>query len=83
MIREVVCQWRVTSALRGAHITLITDADVEIHDTESIDCWCSPRYLKPCDECETGCWKCERGVIPLTREEAEACDDPIIVVHEG
>lgn len=64
----------------------------------SLDCWCMPRYLRPCDECgveikasvhcdelATGgpkCWKCEGGTVELTREEAGSADFPLIIVHK-
>jgi hypothetical protein len=51
------------------------------HLTSGLDCWCSPAYLLPCDECEDGCWKCVGGAIPQTRAVAETADRPIIVVH--
>jgi hypothetical protein len=28
-----------------------------------------------------GCWKCEHGLIPITRAEADATDRTLIVVH--
>jgi hypothetical protein len=62
---------------RNTHVYPTTDE----HITVGPDCWCSPRYLLPCDECESGCWKCTDGVIVLTRAEAEACDRPIVIVH--
>lgn len=51
------------------------------HDTNGLDCWCAPTYNLACDECEDGCWKCTDGLIPLTRAEAEATDQPLIIVH--
>ena len=51
------------------------------HVTHGLDCWCNPLWKLPCDECENGCWKCDRGLIPLTREEAEAAEDPLVIVH--
>lgn len=53
------------------------------HVTTGLDCWCAPTYLLPCDECETGCWKCENGTTALTRTEAGAVDRPIVIVHNG
>lgn len=57
-------------------------ADSE-HVTDGNDCWCGPTFQRPCDECDSGCWKCDGGVIRLTREEADASDAPIVVVHNG
>jgi hypothetical protein len=51
------------------------------HVCTGFDCWCLPRYMIPCDECEEGCWKCEGGEIWVTREEAEASDLRVIIVH--
>lgn len=53
------------------------------HITDSLDCWCSPSYLQPCDDCEDGCWKCIDGCVPLTRTEAGALGVKagLIVVH--
>ena len=76
------------------------------HNLEGLDCWCVPKYLLPCDECDemeplvilpvrrlhadtpeqaqvdvAGCWKCVEGMIALTREEAEACERTVIIVH--
>ena len=54
------------------------------HDTNGLDCWCSPSYNLPCDECEppqAGCWKCINGLIPLSRAQAETNDQPLIIVH--
>lgn len=54
------------------------------HPGEGLDCWCSPRYGLPCDECPTdkpGCWKCDGGLITLTRSEAEATDARLVIVH--
>lgn len=64
-------------------MTLPTEPASERHNIAvgALDCWCEPRYCLPCDECDTGCWKCESGLIRLTRDEAEAEDRPIIIVH--
>lgn len=67
-------------------------------DAGALDCWCMPRYLRPCDECGVDikvsihcddiatrtppCWKCVNGTIALTREEAETADFPLIIVHK-
>lgn len=51
------------------------------HNINSVDCWCNPVYLLPCDECEDGCWKCEDGLTELTYEEAADPDVTVIVVH--
>jgi hypothetical protein len=69
------------------------------HITDGLDCWCSPVYYLPCDECDvaeyrgiargdlpamplaSGCWKCTNGLILLSRAEAEATDQGIIIVH--
>lgn len=51
------------------------------HVTTGYDCWCRPEFLLPCDECETGCWRCVDGTVPLTRAEADASAHPVIVVH--
>lgn len=89
---------RITRNARGAHITMPGPSNgVEIHDVESFDCWCRPRYYLPCDECETspsdglgvmmvvpphlGCWKCTSGLIELTREQADICEHSLVVVH--
>ncbi len=54
------------------------------HDVESYDCWCRPRFYLPCDECDgTGCWKCSAGLIELTRAEADAAEQSLIVVHSN
>lgn len=55
----------------------------EAHDTTGLDCWCSPTYSLPCDECDTGCWKCERGAIALTRAEAEHAPRTVQVIHHA
>lgn len=70
----------------------------ETHDLSGLDCWCGPRYIRPCDECgvpitatihcddfaafNPTCWKCEGGTIALTREEAQWADCPLIIVHK-
>lgn len=55
------------------------------HDTDGLDCFCQPEYFRVCDEDHPDtepCWKCgPRGMIPLTRAEAEAIDEPIVIVH--
>lgn len=52
------------------------------HVTAGLDCWCKPTCQLPCDECENkGCWKCNDGGIPLTREQAEVEERPIVIVH--
>lgn len=28
-----------------------------------------------------GCWKCVNGLVELTRDEAQACEDPLVIVH--
>lgn len=58
-----------------------------VHDTDSLDCPCGPDYFVPCDEHEVDgetCWRCaaHNGLLPLTRAEADACDDPIVIVHQ-
>jgi uncharacterized cupin superfamily protein len=67
------------------HVYPVANGNPEVteHDTNSLDCWCSPTFMLPCDECEAGCWKCTDGTTPLTRAEAEACDSPIIIVHNA
>jgi hypothetical protein len=35
----------------------------------------------PAQPSHPGCWKCQNGLIPLTRAEAEATDQPLIIVH--
>lgn len=51
-----------------------------VHNTDSYDCWCRPTYLVVC-ECDDGCWKCNGGTIEVSREVADATDEPVIVVH--
>lgn len=51
------------------------------HATEGLDCWCGPAFYVPCDECEDGCWKCQAGLIPVDRFDAERADD-LRVVHQ-
>lgn len=51
------------------------------HDTDTLDCWCKPDLYRVCVECDGGCWQCEGGKHELTREAAEWCNDPILVVH--
>lgn len=55
------------------------------HDVGSLDCWCNPDILLPCDEhpASETCWKCEarNGCITLTRAEAGATDATLIIVH--
>jgi hypothetical protein len=68
---------RTASCDDGVHVMF----DAREHDTDGIDCWCAPRYQTFCDECDGGCWKCERGTIHLTHEEAERTDVPIVIVH--
>lgn len=53
----------------------------DVHILHGLDCWCSPRYMLLCDECEDGCWKCDEGLIPLTRAQAEASEAALVVVH--
>jgi hypothetical protein len=52
------------------------------HDTDGLDCWCgSLTYSAICDDCDSGCWKCDGRRIPLTREQAEHAGAPLIIVH--
>jgi hypothetical protein len=51
------------------------------HDTAGRDCWCGPQFYRVCDDCDAGCWKCERGLILVTPEEAEAIEAPMVIVH--
>jgi len=30
----------------------VTGERIDEHDLLGLDCWCSPRYLLPCDECD-------------------------------
>lgn len=30
-----------------------------------------------------GCWKCEGGLIPMTRDEAANGQDALVIVHNG
>ena len=70
----------VVRSAEGAHVRMTHET---AHDTDSLGCWCAPRFYLPCDECERGqgCWKCERGLIELTREQADASDVPLVIVH--
>ena len=52
------------------------------HILGSRQCWCEPRILLLCPECEwqdtDGCWRCDgRGIIPH-----DGSDKPAIVEHE-
>jgi len=51
------------------------------HVLTGYDCWCAPRFERPCDECDTGCWKCDRGVIRMTRDEAAVCEFRVVIIH--
>jgi hypothetical protein len=55
------------------------------HDTDSLDCACGPEFFLPCDDHGDGetCWKCvaRRGLVPITREEAEATERSVVIVH--
>jgi hypothetical protein len=64
---------------KGVHLWM----DKREHDTDGVRCWCNPAISLPCDECEDGCWKCDKGLIRLTPEEAEAQDEPLLIVHNG
>lgn len=77
---HVTFSFRVTAAAHGAHVTA---AHERAHDTETLDCWCGPSIARVCDECagSDGCWKCERGLIHITRNEAEMIDEPLIIGH--
>ncbi len=55
----------------------------EEHATDGLDCWCVPTSQLPCDECQDGCWKCEGGVIHLSRAEAEHAPRPLVIVHNA
>ena len=61
----------------------IQTRETERHNTAigALDCWCDPKFYKPCDEGDTGCWKCKDGLIRLTREEAEAENGGLVIVH--
>jgi hypothetical protein len=67
--------------MRNEGDNLHTVPTIGEHTTVGLDCWCSPTYLLPCDECESGCWKCVGGSIALTRAEAGASESPLVVVH--
>lgn len=62
----------------GLHWSIRTRRE---HDTETLDCWCNPSYLLYCDECESGCWKCDGGSSRLSREEAEFANRPLVIIH--
>lgn len=51
------------------------------HDIDSADCWCRPEFFKACDECSKGCWKCDRGMIWITREEVDDPDLTCVIIH--
>lgn len=60
------------------------------HDTDSLDCWCKPQLLLPCDECQPpfkeksdgGCWKCGgKRLIECSRFEAEESPFPVLIIH--
>lgn len=56
------------------------------HSCDSLDCYCNPQYAVPCDECDgEGCWKCDDGLISLTREDAEELQDyeSVVVIHNS
>lgn len=52
------------------------------HITEGLDCWCGPAFYVPCDECEDGCWKCQDGLIPVDRYQAETDAESLVIVHQ-
>ena len=55
-------------------------ADLVDHD-ETRDCWCQPRVLQVCGECdgdEDGCWFCEDGMVEASDPTMEA-----LVVHNA
>lgn len=55
--------------------------DLVDHD-ERRDCWCGPKLLHPCAECDDvgeDCWRCEgEGVVPA---EAESCGIIMVIHH--
>jgi hypothetical protein len=54
------------------------------HDTVGLDCWCSPRYCAPCQQCDgEGCFNCDRGLVEVTRTMAELANFPLVIVHHG
>lgn len=59
---------------------LLPDA-TRAHNTIGLDCWCEPRFLLPCDECDTGCSKCKNGSIELSRSVARRSNSPLVIVH--
>jgi hypothetical protein len=48
---------------------------------ETHNCWCQPRFYLPCDECENGCYRCDKGLIELTGDQIDAADAALVVVH--
>ena len=62
------------------------ELDHNDHDTDSIDCWCGPRFFKPCFIClGDGCVACSvtdfPGMTELSREDAESDDASILILH--
>jgi hypothetical protein len=58
----------------------------EKHSTDGLDCWCSPRYGLSCTQCTTAeeadaCWKCDGGLLTITRDQAARCPERVIIVH--
>jgi hypothetical protein len=66
--------------IRASVHTIPAERQTE-HVTEGLMCWCVPRFYLPCDGCDNGCWKCDRGLIELTVAEAQTAADPLVIVH--
>jgi hypothetical protein len=53
------------------------------HLTEGLTCWCRPKYVTPCDECDgDSCWNCG-GTGVLHVDDPETHDGPfgVMVIH--
>jgi hypothetical protein len=86
-------QFIITITEHGGHLYM----DDKDHSTDALTCWCQPKFYRSCDECtddepwmmdrqeqgdqRNGCWKCEDGLIELTQREANAVDEPLVILH--
>lgn len=78
-VASITFRLEANDAGDAAHLSL----PYREHDTDGRSCWCNPTLYRVCMDCEDGCWKCSGGQNEVTPEEAEATDDPLLIVHNG
>lgn len=68
-------------ARRTAHV-MAGLPHAAVHTMVGLHCWCMPEYEVVCDDCTSGCWRCEGGWRTVGIAGAEGFHGTVVVTHK-